>query len=368
MKKFALYSTAFLAMLIYGLACSETFMKYFVGDWKNENRPRFLRFDKYEYGDLYGMSYLPQFKIPTGGLYTDDRTAESNEDSINLWIIGDSFLAHAIKPEDNIKFFKNARLQDFYWGLVDKHPKKAELDKNKLNVLLIEITERLIRGNFSTRSSAAGLVGVYQTSTAQSAAKQPAEETVSWRSKIAIFSQERLVPENIDQNLELMLFGYEFFEPVKELKSEINYGLFSRVSSEVSVSRNKNNLFYGETVNPALNTSSFKPLSDDELNEIVKNINFVAEEYRKKGFDEVIFSITPNAVTIADPEMMDYNNLIPGIQNNPNLKVRVVDVYSKMKQSEQPSSFYWKNDSHWNSEGFKLWVDETNRTLESLPR
>ena len=169
--------------------------------------------------------------------------------------------------------------------------------------------------------------------------------------------------ENFSQNAELLLFGYEMFAPFKELKAGLNFRLFERVSPEISVSRNRKNLFYKRTTDPYLVTSAFNPLPAEELNEIVKNINYVAEKYKERGFDEVLFSVTPNAVTIVDPEMMPYNNLIPRLQNHPDLKVPVIDVYSRMKDDENKANLYWINDTHWNSKGFQLWVDETNNEL-----
>ncbi len=370
-KNLALYSTAFLAMAIYLLSCSESVMKFLTEGWRNEDRPQSLHIDKNKYGDLYGMSYLPEFKAPVGSVYVDERIAAAADASIDLYVIGDSFLAHALESEKDVKFLTNTRLKSFWWGYKNKENKTVVLDKTKINVLLIEVAERFFRQNFSGRSKyPESVLKVYQTSPAN----QGHQETQAVRSKagplasLVNLSQKRIVSENQSQNLQLMFFGYEVFGPVKELKAELNFRLFSRTQPWVHVSRDNKNLFLAETISPDLASSSFKPLGDEEVENIVKNINFVAEEYKKKGFDQVIFSIAPNAVTIVDPKMMSYNNLIPRIQNHPNLKVSMVDAYSKMVNSENPADFYWRGDTHWNSRGFKLWVDETNRILTNFSK
>jgi hypothetical protein len=378
MKKFALYLTAFLTLIVYFLACSESFMKSFTAEWDNRGKPQFLHLDKYKYGDLYGLSYLRKFKIPTNGkLYADDRIAPGgNQKDIDLWMIGDSFLAYAFKPEDGAPFLYKTRLRYFWWELNDKTGKEVYREEGKLNVLIIETTERFVRDKYGSEQAAEKILSRYQIrengNQENSNDRPPAiassgdSEQATLRSRLESLTEKKIVPENFSQNIEKLLFGYEFFAPLKEAKSELNYRLFGRTAPLVYVSRNGENLFYSKTVYPAWKESSFRPVTDEELKEIVKNMNIIRDRYRKKGFDEVFFSLLPNPVTMIDPGIMPYSNLIPRLQNHPELKDRFIDVYSKMKTIEKPEDLFWRNDSHWNSNGFRLWVDQANKKLEEF--
>src|SRR5205823_2601238 len=107
-----------------------------------------------------------------------------------------------------------------------------------------------------------------------------------------LWTNYRLIPRNINQNIEAVLFGYELFAPIKEMKAEFNFRLFNRHSPLVYVSDNGVNLYAMETVDTTNNYSSFKAVSDEEIDKIVSNMNYISDEYKKRGFDEVVFSIT----------------------------------------------------------------------------
>src|SRR6185369_6871946 len=182
-KKLALYLITFLAIVIYILSCNETFMRFFAEGWRNEDRPRLLNIDTNKYGDLYGMSYLPEFKTPVGDVYSDERITKNSE-SIDLYVIGDSFLAHALKPESDVKFLNKTRLKSFWWGYKDKEFRNIVLDKNKINVLLIEVAERFFRSKFSGNSEYPhSILEVYQTSQVK---KQDRSESQENR-KLSVF-------------------------------------------------------------------------------------------------------------------------------------------------------------------------------------
>ena len=374
MKKIILYSIALLTTLVYAAACSESFMKFFVDGWTNEKRPEILALDKWKYGDLYGLSYLKNFKIPAEPLYSDERIVSTGEKRINLWVIGDSSLIHALDPKKENAFLYDVKLKDYWWKVADKEPRTAEIEKGKRNILIIETGERFVRETFAKKAGAEEVLGIYLTMTDESRQisekneflKNTKQDQKTLRQKLGLLSQERIIPVNFTQNIETILFGYEFFLPLKELKAELNYRLFSKLPAAIYISNNEKNLFLRETIDVNSTKGSFTPLSDEELTQIAENLNFVSDGYKRKGFDEVFFSIVPSSATIINPENMAYNNLIPRLQNHPELRVKVIDVYSKMKTVENPADLYWTNDSHWNSNGFRIWIDETNRIFKNL--
>jgi hypothetical protein len=74
--------------------------------------------------------------------------------------------------------------------------------------------------------------------------------------------------------------------------------------------------------------------------------------------------MVPNPVTIIEPLLYKYNELIPRIQKNKNLKVPMIDVYSAFKEYSHPDSLYFQSDTHWNSIGFNIWAGKMNGYLK----
>ena len=85
-----------------------------------------------------------------------------------------------------------------------------------------------------------------------------------------------------------------------------------------------------------------------------------------KGFDEIYLAIIPNPVTIINPTLSNYNELIPTIHKVDTLRMKILDIYSIFKQN--PSAYYAKSDSHWNSAGLQLWLDGFNKRLKDISK
>jgi hypothetical protein len=102
-------------------------------------------------------------------------------------------------------------------------------------------------------------------------------------------------------------------------------------------------------------------LKKGEIEKIVNNLNKIKEIYTKQGFDRIYLSIIPNPVTVINPNLGNYNGLIPLIQNNKELKLELIDVYNIFKKNGK--SYYLINDTHWNSKGLQTWVNEVNKKI-----
>src|ERR1019366_8307496 len=98
---------------------------------------------------------------------------------------------------------------------------------------------------------------------------------------------------------------------------------------------------------------------DTEITHLVDNFNIIYDHYLANGFKEVYLSIIPNSATIVQPE--GYNNLIPFIQNNPHLRMKIIDAYTSFKQSAK--LLYLPGDTHWNNAGKQIWVNMVNEKL-----
>lgn len=354
MKKIKLYLLATLSLTVYILSMSPEFMRFFALDWNNSKRPALLNWDKYKYGDLYGICYFGDYKTPVSGTYDVLKKTHDGETDNQLWIIGDSFLEKAFGTDSGSFTTGNFRVHHFYWYMTDDQPELFQPVAGKKNILLIELNERFVCSYLAPANAAAYLNCYYS----------PGETIPSPKKSNALTA--RIVPEKIEQNLEALLFGYEIFAPLKETKAKFNYAILGRETDMVYVSPEQQRLFLAATVDPGKPNSSFIPVSDKQISSYVAEINNVREAYKAKGFDEVVFSFVPNAATLTPPGNFVYNGLIPRIQQHPALRAPVIDVYSPMMASPLRESLYWKSDTHWNADGFSTWVQQFAARMEQL--
>ena len=303
--------------------------------------------DDYRHGDLYHLSYLPQFKekLP---VYNSQKK-DSIPQNVNLYVIGDSFTEEQRVSKNDIK-------AENYLNVHWNNSADIRLDTTKRNVLILETVERTFKDHFSVEVNNFKLdKNVKKVEVAKSWKKNLKEkinEVVSF-----IFPEK----DGIEQRFEASLFSYDFFLKFRELKASINHQIFGRVEKKVILSEDKNNIFFSEESFSSDSHSAFYPFDDKEKNLLVNNINATREKYLKAGFDEVYLSIIPNKVSILSPEMGKYNQLIERVQSDLNLKVPVIDTYSEFKKN--PSQYYLKSDSHWTCAGRDLWLSKVNNIL-----
>lgn len=360
-QRFFLLFISFVSFVFYLLACNQTWTKFFVDSLSNPKTSGLFCLDKYLYGDLYGLSYLKDFK-EWNSQVQDTRKAGATTRAIDLYCIGDSYLASELTISNENAFLANASVKSFSWYGISS-PKKILIDKSKKNVLLVECTERNVRINFSEKEPFihsfifdSNLLTSIPESKFKNDFKHRLLQTTFWK----------FIPENINQNLEMMLFGYKFFEPIKELKADFNYYFFERVAPKVSISPNKRNIYYRSTIDTSYLSSSFKYIPYEEINNIVFKINAIRNFYTQRGFDDVLFSFIPNPATIIEAGRMRYNNLLPDIRDNKNIQAGFIDVYEIFKNYPHPELLYKRTDTHWTSLGFQIWVDKLNQELLSF--
>ncbi len=315
------------------------------------NLDNVLGSDKYTYGDLYGLSYLPAFKIKSE---TQPEIKPCGKPgNINLYTICDSYLWFFLKG--NADFCGVDKYDFSRWAHDDRMD--ITLDTNRKNILLIEIAERNLR---------------YMTDTAAIFSKAVVANkrtvAVTGRAALPAFSDGiSLVPvfnPLIEQNLQFSLFDYRFFTPFKEMKAQLNYRFFNRSNEGVKVSANGKYLYLAETVDSTQVTSSFNPVSAQEIDKLVHTLNLTYRHYKLLGFDEVYFSVIPNPVTILDTEKYRYNGLIPKVQEHEKLEMKIIDTHTLFKGST--AQLYQYSDSHWNNNGFYLWISQVDRELNKI--
>ena len=302
-------------------------------------------------GDLISMSYLdavsrfnppkpnPAFKHPaySGTKYTD------------LYLDGDSY-TWALKDSD----FAGLSSLHYFQRV---HGYKYHLDTTKRNILLIEISERYLQSYFSGLHM---FNEVFDTARPDKISKLTQEVIGShYASVLPSFDVSTFFNKNINQNLQCNLFNYNIIIPMFEYKAALNYYVFNRASGDVVISNDRKFLFYKETVSKTDVGSSYFPVTAGDAANIVDVMNNIYEHYRAGGFAEVYVSIIPNSPTIMQPE--GYNNLIPMVQNDPRLKMKVIDIYTVFKNSKDV--YYLPGDTHWNHNGKQRWLDLVNEQV-----
>lgn len=315
----------------------------------------FIRSDRWRYGDLYGLSYLPQFKRKLEPFKKYGPRAGAPATNRMLYIIGDSYLADktlsgAFSSFDNVVFLDRR----FLFGPI-------KLDSTRQNYLMMEFTERNLNAYdlFKTaelrwtQTDIKNKLNFNQTS-----GKQPVKP--SEPSSLLSRLNHIIFNKDLSRNIELLLFDDRLFTPFKEAKAALNYHLFGRVAKEVAVSTDKKRLFLNSTVDTSNTESAFRPLSNRDINHIVSNLSIAGTYYRSIGFKKIFLSIIPNPVSIYDPQRMPYNHLLQRVETRTNLNF--VSLFNIFKSTH--SNLYHLSDAHWTPNGFNIWVSENNKLLK----
>jgi hypothetical protein len=285
------------------------------------------------WGDLVAqanMDGMEKFREPK--LYSYSRPSHCSGGNVALFIFGDSYTRDI--PDSafcNISNYKNERVTGEF-NFVPVAGKK--------NVLILEMTERNIRSILHSR------IDFMQAPAAN--VSMAGEERKSYGAFV-------------NKNLDYLLFRFNFLNPVKFLKGKMNYTLFERGDGNSVLSDDGRYLFYKPTV---LNTgiySSYAPLHDTEVTYVARKLNNIYTNFRKMGFKEVYLSVIPSPASILQP--VGYNRLIPLLQSNPDLRIKVIDIYKPYSSSSHPEAYYRLGDTHWNNNGMHLWLDMVNLEL-----
>ncbi|MCO5947672.1 hypothetical protein [Mucilaginibacter flavidus] len=314
----------------------------------------FVRSDRWRYGDLYGMSFLPgyKFKLEPYRPYTRD-TGTSPTGKI-LYIIGDSFLADK-KLDRAFDNFDAVVFSDrrFPFGPVI-------LDSTKQNYLVMEFAERNlvdydIKKSLERRWSTGQILSksFFNTITPKETGGSGVPSGVIARINKAMFNKD------LSRNIELLLFDDKLFTPVKELKAGINYDLFGRTVRETAVSTDKKRLLLNITVDTSFRESAFRNITDSEINKISENLNYAEKYYLSVGFKSVFLSVVPNAVSVYDDKRMHYNHLLERVEKKNSFPV--ISIWDFFRASTR--NLYYRSDAHWNPEGLDLWVDQTRKAI-----
>ncbi len=348
--KFIKYLFLFLAISIWLAGLNEHVFKYFGS--------LHLFRDGYQFGDLYRLSNLPQFKDPAKDCPEYQPALEKpGNKKTNLFILGDSFTEPGRISKEN---FATDSYQYIRWS----ETAQLKLDTSANNILLIECVERHVREKFvAPVSNLKEGVTTQQTQTENLSFMQKLDKAFSSKTK--------------EDRLDMLLFQNNVILAIKEWKAAFNYFFFDRVRDEVTLVNNGRDIvFYMDTDTIQNNrdpktgavvlktTSSFTPLLDHEVDSIASNVKKSGILARKMGFDHVILSIIPNKVSVVMPAYGSYNNLIERVYADTSMTLPVIDVLPEFKSMGRSS--YLLGDSHWTCAGQNIWLNKVNATIGQL--
>ncbi len=307
--------------------------------------------DKGGSGDLYGITSLPQFRnsnSPNKKYNLKASICQAKTKSYNIYALADSYTDYIF---DNPINFCGANKSD-YTPYRETLP--VYLDKTKKNIIVIECVERDVRTNLADTSHLLNFISI---------SKERLKELKPGESRHHFHFNFKI--KNADADYESNLWDYRFLRPLKELKAEMNFKWFNRTYPGAVVSPDGKYLLYQNTVDTALTQCSYRPVSDQEIKKLVLGLNKVYDHYKRIGFDEIYLSVIPNPVTILYPNYkgFHYNQLIPRLESEPSLKLKVFDSYWLFKNNPEKDRIYQRADTHWTKFGSQLWLNEFNKVL-----
>jgi len=313
----------------------------------------FVRSDRWRYGDLYGLSFLHDYKFELEPFKSYKKTDKQKKATNNiLYIIGDSYLADktlsgAFDIFDDVIFLDRRFPMD-----------AIKLDSTKQNYLIMEFAERNLNDYDPDKTQEIRWTRTQLKNKVNfSGSVNPGSPSPALPTNIFDRINKVIFNKDISRNLELLLFDDKIFTPFKELKATLNYKLFNRTDKGVAVSTDRQRLLMNITVDTAYRQSSFRRITDKELQQLAGRLNAANEYYLSIGFKKVVLAGIPNAVSVYDSNRMTYNRLLERVEKN--IRFPVISIFSQMISA--PGNVYYRSDTHWNPAGLNLWIAEVNK-------
>ena len=346
MKKIAAFFVFFICLLALVVSSSEQGMRKLTK--ARYAATGILNSDKYAFGDLYGISYLPEFRIPKEEKFLEVPKGLPVVKDIDLYIVGDSYLYSYIQM-DTANFARSKQVVFRKWSEGDAGAIVLQPTGNK-KVLLIESVERNIGTLIDMLRVRAHLEG-YKT-------------PLTWNESLNATLADALYDPLLEQNIDFTLFNFQGLSFLKSLKAQANWDLFHRTTPEVVLSRDHQFLYMKETMDSLQKGSSFYPISAEDIQELLGRMTKIEQYAQSRGFDEVIFSFIPNPVAITRTESRPTNQLIVSLSKANHGRLHILDPTQVLAKGG--NSYFFKSDSHWNQQGAQAWLNQLNQYLIKL--
>jgi hypothetical protein len=346
MKKVLAFLVLIVLLGVLGISSSDQAMRW-ISKARYQQQGN-LGSDKYRYGDLYGLSYLPAFRLEKDTSLISNQVTFLGVRDTDLYIIGDSYLYSYIQM-DSSNFVRANQVNFRKWSEGIDAPLAIKPSPNK-KVLLIESVERNMGTVINLLRVKAHLEG-YRT-------------PLTWDEKLNACLTDALYDPNLEQNIDFTLFNFQALSFIKSLKAQANLSLFNRTVPDVVLSSDRQFLYMKETVDSSQRGSSFYPVTSQDVQALLKEMERISSYAHAKGFDEVVFSFIPNPVAVTQTENKPTNQLIPTLALANHGQMHLVDPTHVLTQGGK--RFFFRSDSHWNQKGAQAWLNQLNQYLQSL--
>ena len=303
--------------------------------------------DQYRFGDLYNTSNLRKFKEldynENATLLSSDKP-EVKSKNIDLYTIGDSFT-----PMDTSFYAGRKNFHIWLGAYIDT----VKLDPAKKSILVIEVIERTIQERLRSDYQALYFDKGFQIE-GKMKPEVPEEVTAEpsfWWDKFG---------DQINQRIEFLLFNFDPFLKLKELKSSIMLSWFDRTHTGAIISRNHDYLFYNIEADKKIGLSPFYNITSGSVDTVVNNMNNIRNYYKGAGFEEVYFCFVPNKVTVCENDRFPYNNQISRIETHPKLQTPILSIQDTIRSHPD---WYHLGDGHWTVKGQRYWLKTVNQLV-----
>jgi hypothetical protein len=309
-------------------------------------------------GDLIRMGYLENVQQFRDTVVHNYVRAGAGNRKTDLYVWGDSYVKDI---PDSVFYGLNA----YHFGRRDYTDLLYNLDKSKNNILVIELGERFFRGHFAFPDP---IIQHVKRAAAGGAARYGMMKPAIMRAGFSLpeVKGEDVFNPAINQNIEYNLFSYHVFSPIRTFKAEMNAHLFQRGSGDVVIAEDGQHLLLRSTVTPRGMESAFEPLSNEDKERLIKNLNTIYQHFKSEGFDEIYLSVIPNAASLIQPD--GYNMLVPYVMKQSRsgrLRMPVISLYEDFLKEGRPGEYYLRGDTHWNDKGQQTWIGKMNRMLRA---
>lgn len=346
MKKALAFLVMIVLLGVLGISSSDQAMRWISkaryqqqGNWGS---------DKYRFGDLYGIAYLPAFRLEKDtSLISKQYTSPGLRDT-DLYIIGDSYL-YSYMQMDTSNFARAKRVYFRKWADGASAPIAIKPSNHK-KVLLIESVERNIWSVIDIMRVKAHLEGY--------------RAPMTWDEQLNACLADALYDPNLEQNIDFTLFNFQALSFIKSIKAQGNLSLFNRTTADVVLSEDQQFLYMKETMDSSQKGSSFYPLRSQNIQDLLGRMAKIEQYAESRGFDEVVFSFIPNPVAITQTESKSTNHLIPSLAHVNQSRLHLVDPTQVLIKGGK--SYFFRSDSHWNQQGAQAWLNQMNQYLLKL--
>lgn len=303
--------------------------------------------NNFEYGDLYFLNLIDNFKVPTpplGDEYYNSVPKTEIKDA-EILTFGDSFLAAGARVKNVPGRLADTLKKKVFFSQTSEPLEMLEntgFQKGEKKYLILETAERRVPSLFS-----GGHSKLVKTN------------------PVLVNLMTTVIPVNIEQRYTFLLQKSKATHYIYKELATLKFNLFGYISSVTPVYKKEPPwLFYYQDVNDK-KTSFYYKFTDEEIKSICDNIENLSRQLNDKYNIEFVFMPVPNKYTIYHRLLNndEYNNLLPRIYielKNRNVKVcNLYDVY--MNSGKE---LYYPTDTHWNEEGVKIAVNEVIKFID----